>query len=92
LKAFTGFKLSVGVALIILLSTFMGTTLFPDDERIIASANTMTEAISFFSEYPDGKVEVDRTGMYGNPLIVYHFEKTYANGEITEVSRLTACM
>ena len=55
------------------------------DGRIIANTNKMTEVQVFFSEYPDGKVEVDRTGnKIGSSTVKYSFEKVYDDGKVNE--------
>jgi hypothetical protein len=81
-----GVGLAVGVAFIVIFSFAMKTELSPTDDKVIAVANNFPEAKVFFSEYADGKVEIDKTGMYGYvPLILYHYEKTYDDGRIDEV-------
>ena len=55
------------------------------DSLIIASTNKISEAQVFFSEYPDGKVEVDRTGdQIDGSAIKYSFEKVYDDGKVNE--------
>jgi hypothetical protein len=81
--------LSVGIAFVLMFSLAIGNSFFATDDQIIASANSTPEAKVFFSEYPDGKVLVDKTGnVFGSPVIMYSYEKTYEDGKINEVRML----
>jgi hypothetical protein len=77
--------LIIGIAFIVLFSMSIKPTLSPSDNQIIAAANKFPEANAFFSNYPDAKVEIDRSGGYGSlPIIVYHYEKIYDDSRINE--------
>lgn len=54
--------------------------------RIVASANMMPEAQAFFSEYPDGIAQVDRTGNeIDGPAVKYSYEKVYGDGKVNKI-------
>lgn len=77
--------LIIGIAFIVLFSISINPSLSPSDDQIIAAANGFPESKLFFSQYPNGSVEVDRTGSYGSkPVIVYQYEKIYDDGRIND--------
>jgi hypothetical protein len=87
--------LVVGVVLILMLSAlatspsrkpFSPVSHLGVDNTIIASANRLKETQVFFSEYPNGKAQVDRSdNEIEGQAVKYSYEKVYADGNVNEV-------
>src|SRR5437867_7524656 len=77
--------LVLAVAFIVIVSLLMG-SIAPANEQIIVLANDKPEAKSFLAKYPDGKVQIDRTGNeFERDAVKYSYEKMYDDGQIQEI-------